>query len=63
MCIRDSYDCCRHSIKNNIPFIDSLLKDKKISNIFNRDDLSKIVDPANYLGAAPAMASRLLNNR
>ena len=57
------YDCCRHSIKNNIPFIDSLLKDEKISNIFNKDDLSKIVDPANYLGAAPAMASRLLNNR
>ena len=56
------YDCCRHSIKNNIPFIDSLLKDEKISNIFNRDDLSKIVDPANYLGAAPAMASRLINN-
>jgi adenylosuccinate lyase len=40
-----------------------LLKDKEISNIFNRNDLLKIVDPANYLGAGPAMARRLLNNR
>ena len=57
------YDCCRESIKNNVPFIDILLKDKEISNIFNRNDLLKIVDPANYLGAGPAMARRLLNNR
>ena len=57
------YDCCRGSIKNNIPFIDILLKDKEVSNIFNRNDLLKIVDPANYLGAGPAMARRLLNNR
>ena len=66
MCIRDSdivYDCCRDTIKNNISFIDALLTDEKISNIFNRNDLSKIVDPANYLGAGPAMASRLLINR
>ena len=56
-------DTGRESIKNNVPFIDILLKDKEISNIFNRNDLLKIVDPANYLGAGPAMARRLLNNR
>ena len=57
------YDCCRDSIKNNIPFIETLLKVKEISNIFNRNDLLKILDPANYLGAGPAMARRLLDNR
>ena len=57
------YDCCRDSIKNNILFIDALLKDKEISNIFNKNDLLKIVDPSNYLGAGPAMAKRLLDNR
>ena len=57
------YDCCRDSLKNNIPFIETLLKVKEISNIFNRNDLLKIIDPANYLGAGPAMARRLLDNR
>ena len=57
------YDCCRVSIKKNIPFIDTLLKNKEISNIFNKTDLLEIIDPSNYLGAAPAMAKRLLDNR
>ena len=57
------YDCCRVSIKKNISFIDTLLKNKEISNIFNKTDLLEIIDPSNYLGAAPAMAKRLLDNR
>ena len=57
------YDCCRVSIKKNISFIDTLLKNKEISNIFNKADLLEIIDPSNYLGAAPAMAKRLLDNR
>ena len=57
------YDCCRESIKNNISFIDTLLKNKEISNFFNEQDLLKIIDPSNYLGAAPTMAQRLLDNR
>ena len=57
------YDCCRVSIKKNISFIETLLKNKKISNIFNKTDLLEIIDPSNYLGAAPAMAKRLLDNR
>ena len=57
------YDCCRISIKKNISFIDTLLKNKEISKIFNKNDLLEIIDPSNYLGAAPAMAKRLLDNR
>jgi len=57
------YDCCRKSIKNNIPFIDTLISEDDISNVFNKNELLEIIDPKNYLGAAPAMASRLLKNR
>ena len=57
------YDCCRQTIKNNIRFVDSLLADKNISKIFNENDLLEIVNPSNYLGAAPAMANKLLKNR
>ena len=57
------YDCCRVSITKNISFIDTLLKNKEISNFFNKTDLLEIIDPSNYLGAAPAMAKRLLDNR
>ena len=57
------YDCCRESIKKNISFIDTLLRNKEISNFFNEQDLLKIIDPSNYLGAAPTMAQRLLDNR
>ena len=57
------YECCRDSLKNKTPFIDALLSQAAISNIFNKSQLVKIVDPTNYLGAAPAMAQRLLDNR
>jgi 3-carboxy-cis,cis-muconate cycloisomerase len=57
------YECCRASIKNKTPFIEALLSKTEISNIFNETQLLKIIDPANYLGAAPAMAQRLLDNR
>jgi len=57
------YECCRDSLKNKTPFIDALLSQAAISNIFNKSQLVKIVNPANYLGAAPAMAQRLLDNR
>jgi len=57
------YDCCRKSLKEDVPFLDSLLSVKEISKIFDKDQLTKIVDPKNYLGAAPAMAKKLLDNR
>ena len=57
------YECCRDSLKNKTPFIDALLSKTEISNVFDETQLLKIINPANYLGAAPAMAQRLLNNR
>jgi 3-carboxy-cis,cis-muconate cycloisomerase len=57
------YECCRESLKNKVTFIDALLSEKAISNVFNKKELEKVIDPSNYLGAAPAMAQRLLNNR
>ena len=51
------------TLKNKIIFIDALLSEKVISNVFNKKELEKVIDPSNYLGAAPAMAQRLLNNR
>ena len=43
--------------------LDTLLKNKEISDFFNEQDLLKIIDPSNYLGAAPTMAQRLLDKR
>jgi 3-carboxy-cis,cis-muconate cycloisomerase len=57
------YDCCRKTIKNKISFVDALLLEKQISDVFSKADLLKIVDPSNYLGAAPTMAYNLLKNR
>ncbi|MDB9915621.1 adenylosuccinate lyase family protein [Alphaproteobacteria bacterium] len=57
------YDCCRDSIKNKVSLIDTLYSNKTISDIFDKEQLIEIVDPASYLGAGPAMAQRLLDNR
>ena len=57
------YDCCRKSLKENVPFLDSLLSVKEISNIFDKQELKKIISPTNYLGASPAMAQKFLDNR
>ena len=57
------YDCCRKSLKEGIPFLDSLLSIKEISNVFDKQQLKKIIDPTNYLGASPSMAQKLLDNR
>jgi 3-carboxy-cis,cis-muconate cycloisomerase len=57
------YDCCRKSLKENVPFLDSLLSVKEISSIFDKQELKKIISPTNYLGASPAMAQKFLDNR
>jgi len=57
------YDCCRKSLKEGIPFLDSLLSIKEISNVFDKQQLKKIIDPTNYLGASPSMAQKLLDKR
>ena len=57
------YECCREALKNKTSFSEVLLSQKVISNVFNKKELEQIINPSNYLGAAPAMTQRLLNNR
>jgi len=57
------YDCCRAALKDGTPFLDALAAEPRIAAAMDRAALAKLVDPANYLGAAPAMVRRLLARR
>ncbi|MEM7508332.1 MAG: adenylosuccinate lyase family protein [Pseudomonadota bacterium] len=57
------YDCCRKTLSGDGAFIDNLVADPAIGGVIPRAELERFVDPANYLGAAPAMVRRLLAAR
>lgn len=57
------YDCCRNAMTYGVPFLDALASEPKIAAVMTRDELAPLVDPANYLGAAPEMTKRLLERR
>ncbi len=57
------YACCRDALTEGSSFLDALVSKPEISTVMTRDDLEKLIDPANYLGAAPAMTRRLLTQR
>jgi 3-carboxy-cis,cis-muconate cycloisomerase len=57
------YDACRESLTSAKPFIDALVTHPSIGGKLDRATLERLVDPANYLGAAPAMTRRLLARR
>ena len=57
------YDCCRKSLTEGVTFLDALAGTPDIAAGFSRDELVELIDPANYLGAAPAMTRRLLAQR
>lgn len=57
------YDCCRSALTDGTSFLDALASKPEIANVMGREDLEKLIDPANYLGAAPAMTKRLLERR
>lgn len=57
------YDACRRSLTGSTSFIDALSSHPEISDRLSRHELERLVDPANYLGAAPAMTRRLLARR
>jgi 3-carboxy-cis,cis-muconate cycloisomerase len=57
------YDCCRAALTSGTPFLDALTAEPKIAAAMDREALAHLVDPANYLGAAPAMTRRLLAKR
>ncbi len=57
------YDACREALSGDIAFVEALARHPDIASRIERAELERLVDPANYLGAAPAMARRLLARR
>ncbi|MFQ5566696.1 MAG: 3-carboxy-cis,cis-muconate cycloisomerase, partial [Paracoccaceae bacterium] len=56
-------DCCRVALTTGTPFLDALAAEPKIAAVIDRAALARLIDPANYLGAAPEMTRRLLSRR
>ena len=54
------YDICRKVIATGRPLLDLLAEDKEIAKHMSRDELAKLVDPANYLGVAGEIVDRVL---
>jgi 3-carboxy-cis,cis-muconate cycloisomerase len=57
------YDICREVVKTGCPLIDLLEKNPEIRKHADRQELEKLVDPANYLGVAGEMVDRVLAMR
>jgi len=57
------YDCCRRALAEGVPFLDALAGEPQVAAVMDRDALARLLDPANYLGAAPEMVRRLLARR
>lgn len=57
------YDCCREALAGEISFADALLAKPEIAGNISREDVLRLTDPGNYLGAAPEMVERLLATR
>jgi 3-carboxy-cis,cis-muconate cycloisomerase len=57
------YDICRKSITAKESFLDLLAADPDIAKHMKREELAKLVDPANYLGVAGEMIDRVLQGR
>jgi 3-carboxy-cis,cis-muconate cycloisomerase len=57
------YDCCRAALTQGVSFLDALTAGPEILKVMGRADLERLIDPANYLGAAPVMTRRLLARR
>jgi 3-carboxy-cis,cis-muconate cycloisomerase len=57
------YECCRNAIDKGGSFLDALASAPKIAAVMTRDQLAELVEPANYLGAAPEMTRSYLQRR
>jgi 3-carboxy-cis,cis-muconate cycloisomerase len=54
------YDICREVIATKRPFLDLLAENPEISKHKTREELARLVDPANYLGQCGEMVDRIL---
>ena len=57
------YDACRAAIEADRPLLDLLLETQAVAGPLGVEKLRALTDPANYLGAAPAMVDQLLAAR
>ena len=57
------YACCRAALTHGTDLLEALEADRRVSGNLDRAALEALVDPANYLGAAPEMTRRLLQKR
>src|SRR5712691_5145503 len=57
------YDACRIAIETDRPLLDVLLETPAVAVPLGAEKLQALTDPANYLGAAPAMVDRMLAGR
>ena len=57
------YDCCRAALSSETNFVDLLMAREEIAAVLSRDAVERLADPANYLGAAAEMTTRLLKAR
>jgi 3-carboxy-cis,cis-muconate cycloisomerase len=57
------YDACRVAIGTDRPLLDVLLETPSVAGPLGAERLRELTDPANYLGAAPAMVDRMLAGR
>jgi 3-carboxy-cis,cis-muconate cycloisomerase len=57
------YDACRVAIETDRPLLDVLLETPAVTGPLGAERLRALTDPANYLGATPAMVDRMLAGR
>jgi 3-carboxy-cis,cis-muconate cycloisomerase len=57
------YDACRAAIESDRPLFDVLMETPSVAGPLGREKLAALTDPANYLGAGPAMVDHLLARR
>ena len=57
------YDICRQVVATGRPLVDLLAENAEITKHLDRAALTKLCDPANYLGEAGAMVDRVLAMR
>jgi 3-carboxy-cis,cis-muconate cycloisomerase len=57
------YKCCRRSLEEGISFLDALQEDPVIAPATTLNELTRLTDPANYMGMGPALVKRFLAER
>ncbi len=56
------YDICREAIRQKRPLLDLLAENKEITKHLSRAELTRLCDPANYLGQSGVMVDRVLES-